>query len=352
MESGCIWNAEELAEFQLRILDWYSRNQRALPWRIDPSPYRVWISEIMLQQTQAATVLRYYDRFLRRFPDLTSLAQASEDEVLELWAGLGYYHRARNLLKTASLISRKQGVFPSDLKEILKLPGVGKYTAGAICSLAFKQPEPVVDGNVRRVITRIAGVRRRVPEMFFWNQMRSWIPEDRPSEFNQSMMELGALICTPLNPSCTQCPVKIFCVARKKGIENSLPKVRTRRALQHVRIVTLVLQRRGKLLLTSRNDHGFIPGKWGLPYEMVLNGEGPGDIAKSLCRRVLGKGIPLWEYAVFRHNISRRMISVHGYFGRVPRATPKLLSKYRWAERDTAPLVSSLFRKMLRNMPE
>ena len=188
--------------------------------------------------------------------------------------------------------------------------------------------------------------------MFFWNQMRSWIPEDRPSEFNQSMMELGALICTPLNPSCTQCPVRILCVARKKGIENSLPKVRTRRALQRVRIVTLVLQRRGKLILTSRNDHRFIPGKWGLPCEMVLNGDGPGDIAKSLCRRVLGKGIPLWGYAVFRHNISRRMISVHGYFGQVPRATPKLLSKYRWVKRDTAPLVSSLFRKMLRNMPE
>jgi A/G-specific adenine glycosylase len=352
MESGFGENAEDLTEFQLRILDWYGGNQRALPWRIDPSPYRVWISEIMLQQTQAATVLRYYDRFLRRFPDLNSLAQASEDEILELWAGLGYYRRARNLLKAAGLISRKQGIFPSDLKEILKLPGVGKYTAGAICSIAFNQPEPVVDGNVRRVITRLAGIRRRVPEKFFWNQMRSWMPENRTSEFNQSMMELGALICTPLNPGCTQCPVRIFCIAHKKGITNSLPKARMKKAMQRVRIVTLLLHRRGKFLLTSGNDYRFIPGKWGLPYEMVLNGDGPADIAKNLCRRVLGKNVPLQECTVFRHSISRRIISVHGYFGQIPGGIPEPTSRYRWANRETAPLVSSLYRKMLGYLPE
>jgi A/G-specific adenine glycosylase len=351
MESGFDRNEEELAEFRLRILGWYRRNKRALPWRIDPSPYRVWISEIMLQQTQAATVLGYYDRFLKRFPDVNALAQASEDEVLKFWAGLGYYRRARNLLKAARLISRQEGGFPSNIKEIRKLPGVGKYTAGAICSLAFEQPEPVVDGNVRRVISRLSGMRGRVPENFFWNRMRIWIPYDRSSEFNQSMMELGALICTPLNPKCAQCPIGTLCRAHKRGLQNSLPEKRSKSATQRVRIVTLLLHRRGKIVLTSGNDQGFIPGQWGLPYALVANEDGPAESARTLCRRVLGREVALKECGIFRHTISRRVISVHGYLGRIP-GMHQPNSTCRWENRETAPLVSSLFHKLLAYLPE
>jgi A/G-specific adenine glycosylase len=304
----------------------------------------------MLQQTQVTAVLPYYERFLRRFPDLHSLARSSEDEILELWAGLGYYQRARNLLKAAILISRKQKTFPNNLKELLKLPGVGKYTAAAICSIAFNQPEPVADGNIRRVITRLAGIRRRVPEKFFWNQMRNWIPGNGSSEFNQSMMELGALICTPVKPRCPRCPVKTLCIARSKGIENSLPKARTKKISQPIRIVTLLLQRNDKFLLTSTSNLRFVPGKWGLPYDKIPDGEGPGNVAKSLCRKVLGVEVPLQECGLFRHSISYRRVFVHGYLGRVPGKTPRLVVKHRWEKQETAPLVSSLFRKALRNL--
>jgi A/G-specific adenine glycosylase len=198
-----MWDWEKTRNFQERLLHWYGRHKRELPWRSNPAPYRVWVSEIMLQQTQAKTVLPYYDRFFKRFPDIQSLARASEQEVLALWAGLGYYGRARNLHRAArQIVDDHGGVFPDKLEEILMLPGIGRYTAGAICSIAFNRPLPIVDGNVRRVIRRLHGIGRRIPESHFWNQASAWVPEGKTSAFNQAVMELGALVCLPHRPLC------------------------------------------------------------------------------------------------------------------------------------------------------
>src|SRR5438132_2793331 len=222
MEQGLhqIWDPVRTAKFQDALLAWYSEHQRALPWRSRPDPYRVWVSEIMLQQTQVQTVLRYFDRFVRRFPDARALAAASEEEVVSLWAGLGYYGRARNLRRAAiEIVRRHGGRFPSRFDEILRLPGVGRYTAGAIASIAFNLPEPIVDGNVRRVVSRLHALERGAPERFFWEQARAWTPAGRAAEFNQAVMELGALVYVPSSPLCLLCPVAAPSEARRRGIE-------------------------------------------------------------------------------------------------------------------------------------
>src|SRR5512145_3517829 len=193
---------------QRSLLRWYKKHSRALPWRDEPTPYRVWISEIMLQQTQVKTVIPYYNRFLERFPNVETLAKAREEDVLALWAGLGYYSRARNLHKSAALIVHRYGHFPADFDTILALPGIGRYTAGAICSIAFNQPKPILDGNVMRVLARLYGVagdpRAARPNARLWKLAEDLVlraaKTRQPracSHLNQSLMELGALVCTP-----------------------------------------------------------------------------------------------------------------------------------------------------------
>jgi len=263
----------EVRKLRQNLLRWYRRYRRPLPWRDTPTPYRVWISEIMLQQTQAKTAIPYYSRFLERFPDVESLAGALEHDVMELWSGLGYYSRARNLHRAAKLIIEKYGEFPRDFPEILALPGIGRYTAGAICSLAFNQAQPVVDGNVRRVITRLEGIRSGAREAFFWDRMSAWIPEKQPSDFNQAVMELGAMVCVPSHPLCSRCPVEGLCEARRLGIQEAIPAVRTRRAAQQTPVVLLILEAKNRILLTSLQKLAIVPGQWGLPCSRFLHGE-------------------------------------------------------------------------------
>ncbi len=356
MRSRQFWGTSDTKRFQRLLLRWYGKNKRSLPWRIKPTPYRVWISEIMLQQTQAKTVISYFNRFIRQFPNLESLARASESRVLEFWAGLGYYNRARNLHKAARRIVKIHGSFPQDFKTILALPGIGRYTAGAICSLAFNQKQPVVDGNIRRVLIRLNGAKEHVTDSHYWNQMSDLLPDEKVSLFNQAMMELGALICVPFQPRCRQCPVTGFCKARKLGIQNSIPENRSTHALKHINIAILALGKSGKILLTSEPKPSFIPGEWGLPCSVVSKGESAEKTASLLCSEILGRAIPLSSIIPVRHSITRYRICAYGFWGEIEGSVRGLrkIGRIRWVywESHKRFLTSSLFQKVLKKVRE
>jgi A/G-specific adenine glycosylase len=345
------------AEFSARVLDWFARHGRKdLPWQAYPTPYRVWISEIMLQQTQVKTVIPYYNRFLERFPDLSALAAASEQQVLELWSGLGYYQRARNLYSAAKQMLRVHRKFPEEFEAILSLPGIGRYTAGAICSIALNQPRPVVDGNIRRVLIRLHAIQGHAPESYFWNLMSAWLPENNASSFNQAMMELGALVCLPIRPLCPQCPARNLCAARKLGIQNLIPASRPKRAARHLRIATLVLEKNARILLAPPEKLRFIPGKWGLPCRLIHHRESAEEAASILCRDTLGYLIPLTCCAHVRHSISSYRISAYAFCGKPGSpgiALPKT-GKHQWSSGSlrSIRLISSLFHKILQKYSE
>ena len=213
-----------IAAIRRDLLSWYDRERRDLPWRRTQDPYRVWLSEIMLQQTRVETVIPYYERFLERFPTVSDLAEAPIDDVLARWSGLGYYRRARSLHEAAGQIVREHaGVFPEDSAEALALPGVGRYTAGAILSIAYGRPEPILDGNVIRILSRWLRLGPEIPQSHLWTLAEDLVPEERPGDFNQAMMELGATVCTPRSPSCLLCPVQERCEARAEGTPERYP---------------------------------------------------------------------------------------------------------------------------------
>ena len=346
------WQREKTRKFQESLLNWYSRNKRKLPWRVSLDPYRIWISEIMLQQTQVQTVVPYYERFLKRFPNLEELAAAPQDEVLALWAGLGYYSRARSLHAAARIIIEKyEGKFPVMMEDILALPGVGRYTAGAILSIAMNQELPIVDGNVRRVISRLHAIDKDAPESFFWDQASSWIPEGRASDFNQAVMELGALVCTHSNPLCRVCPVDSFCQAKQLGIQDRIPVPRSARATESIRLVMLVLEQRNRILLSRQQKAEFLPGEWGLPTEILSNGASAEVLAQGLTRTLVSRASPLRARGTVRHSVTYRRILIHVFQAEVNGAAGKLLysSGLRWVSRSSAELelTSSAYRKAM-----
>ena len=217
-------------KFQTQILSWFDQHGRkTLPWQLNKTPYRVWVSEIMLQQTQVSTVIPYFQRFMERFPDVASLAAATEDEVLHLWTGLGYYSRARNLHRTAKIVMEMhQGVFPDELEALEKLAGIGRSTAGAIRPLAFEKKAAILDGNVKRVLTRLHGITEWPGEnkvaAQLWSLAEKYSPEQRIADYTQAMMDIGATLCVRGTPRCGDCPFQKFCVAYQQGIAKDLPK--------------------------------------------------------------------------------------------------------------------------------
>ena len=218
--------ARSLPILQTQLLDWFKRHQRDLPWRRTYDPYEVWISEIMLQQTQVKTMLPYFERWIQALPTIQSVAEAEEDTILKLWEGLGYYSRARHLQKAARMIMEKHdGRFPSDYNDLRALPGIGPYTAGAILSIAFNQDYPIVDGNIIRFIARLLDYREntRTSMKPFWGWAKQMIPMGEARNFNQAMMEFGALVCTPKNPKCGECPVQSVCRAYTVGTVEQIP---------------------------------------------------------------------------------------------------------------------------------
>ncbi len=336
--------------FRKRLLAWYRRHKRVLPWRSNPTPYRVWVSEIMLQQTQVRTVLPFYERFLARFPSVQSLAAAHVDEVVEAWAGLGYYSRARNIHEAARKVAGAPGGrFPATMDGWLELPGIGKYTAGAILSIAFNQPHPIVDGNVRRVITRLHALRKPPGEKFFWEQASAWIPRDHPSEFNQALMELGAMVCTPSSPDCDSCPVRSICEARRLGIQESIPRARALRKAESVELVLLVIRHRASVLLSNEALASYIPGPRHLPGRILRNGEIPEEAARSLARIYYPSEIPLTYAGHAKHSITYRRIVAHVFSIAVRRRIVPRQSGHCWVDSTEAGrlLTSSLYRKAL-----
>jgi A/G-specific adenine glycosylase len=253
------------------LLSWYDQNRRELPWRRDTDPYRVWVSEIMLQQTRVAAVLDHYSRFMKRFPTVQALASAREASVLAAWSGLGYYHRARRMHQAAKVIAReRKGAFPGTAEEWLQLPGIGRYTAAAIASIAFGEAVAVVDGNVERVLQRLIGTP--LSREAAWQDAEKLLDRKRPGDFNQAMMELGAVVCTPRAPQCLLCPLHSFCETRGAGLARS-KEIRKTKQLYYA----LALQN-GEVLLVKRSaDESLMAGMWELPMIAVdaVNGDAP-----------------------------------------------------------------------------
>ena len=252
-----------------KLCTWYDRTHRRLPWRETRDPYRIWVSEIMLQQTRVAAVLPYYESFLERFPSPEALAEASEQEVLARWSGLGYYSRARNLHRAAREVAERGG-FPRDYQTIRALPGIGDYTAAAIASIAFELPHAVVDGNVMRVLARLENetgdIRSTVTRRRLTERAGQLLDTSRPGHFNQALMELGAIVCTPRQPGCDACPVSRFCEARKLGTQHQLPVKLGRKPAKFIDKTVLVIERRGRLLLRQRpKESRKLAGFWELP---------------------------------------------------------------------------------------
>ncbi|MBP7175164.1 MAG: A/G-specific adenine glycosylase [Thermoclostridium sp.] len=297
-----------------KLLNWYNSNKRDLPWRHTSDPYAILVSEIMLQQTRVDTVISYYHQFLERFPTAASLALAQEDEVLNLWKGLGYYSRARNLHKAAKLILHEhQGKFPSNFEQVRKLPGVGDYTAGAVMSIAFNLPFPAVDGNVSRVITRINGIDSDIalPETksLITDIVKQMIPSEHSGDFTQTLMELGATVCFPTTPLCDKCPVLSDCRANKEQKTELLPVKQKKQKPQIQSFYALLLLDGQKLLMTRSHLGTLLKNLWGVPLiERESIGETP---AEKLQRQILDKtGIEVLSFQamgkvkhVFTHRI-------------------------------------------------
>ncbi len=251
------------------LLDWYQNNKRTLPWRENPTPYRVWISEIMLQQTRVEPVIPYYLRFLEQFPDVDALAAAPEDLLMKNWEGLGYYSRARNLQKAAKLIC-DNGAFPKTFDGWLKLPGIGEYTAGAICSIALSLPTPAVDGNVLRVLSRVLGsfedIAAPATKKAFTEALKPIYPQGKTSEFTQGLMELGAIVCLPNGePKCELCPLKELCVAQKQELIKELPVKTGKKDRKTEDKTVFILRVKDKVAVRQRPEKGLLANLWEFP---------------------------------------------------------------------------------------
>lgn len=268
----------ELLAFQKNLLEWFAEHQRPLPWRKNYDPYSVWVSEMMLQQTQVATVLPYFKRWMETLPTLQAVANAPEEQVLKLWEGLGYYSRARNLQKAAKhIVEDHQGVFPSKFETILSLPGVGRYTAGAIGSIAFNQNTPIVDGNVTRVLCRLMDLRGEPKSASMvktlWHYAEAWIPQGQARFFNQGLMELGATLCLPQKPGCLLCPVQNFCQSFQAGSVARVPAKTVRRPRTPITTALAVIENDHQFLIQKRPVGGLMGGLWEFPNVNLEEGQ-------------------------------------------------------------------------------
>lgn len=305
--------------FSSRLLRWYDFYKRDLPWRKTRDPYRIWLSEVLLQQTQVKTALPYYRRFLARFPDVFALADAPLDAVLKAWEGAGYYARARNLHRAAQVIAHARGgKFPRTVQGWMELPGVGRYTAGAIASIAFNVDAPVLDGNVIRVLCRYFGIRddpdATATRERLWILAERSLPAGHAREYNQALMELGATVCLPRNPRCPLCPVQNKCVARLEGIQNALPVKRAKKPLPHHAIAVGIIRKRGRILIQQRLAKGLLGGLWEFPGGKVERGESPAQGAAREIDEEVGLAVRVGdELAAVDHSYSHFSITMHAF---------------------------------------
>jgi A/G-specific adenine glycosylase len=325
------------ATFQRRLLAWFGAHRRDLPWRESRDPYRVWVAEIMLQQTRIAAVLPYYQRFLKQLPDVRSLANSREERVLRLWSGLGYYSRARNLRRAAQeIITHHEGVFPRSLDAALALPGIGRYTAAAVLSIAYGEPHAVLDGNVARVLARLYAVRGDLREPRRWQRLgriatEILAPEDA-GDWNQALMELGETICTPFSPRCSACPVARWCAARARGLTSVIPAPRRKRAPVRMRIAAAILRDpTGRTLLVrdpGAHDDVLFSRMWQFPaIEVARDAEAE---LRAYLAESLGldpSALKLAPLAEARHGVTFRNITLLPFLVDVPRLPTRQRSK-------------------------
>ena len=322
-------NGEEVVE---RLLAWWDEGHASLPWRETADPYAIWVAEIMLQQTQISTVIPYYARWLERFPTVMALAEASLDEVLKLWEGLGYYSRARYLHAAAkTVVAEHGGEVPQTVAELRGLKGVGPYTAGAIASIAFEQPVPVVDGNVVRVLSRLvdleADVTERETKKALWALAASLVPADRPGAFNQALMELGQRVCGPAAPACHQCPLGTVCRARQQGTQLERPVRPPRKRTPHFDVAAGVIWRDdGRFLIARRPLDGLLGGLWEFPGGKQDPGE---TLAETLAREIqaeLALQIAVGRRLVqIKHAYTHFRITLHAFHARYLAGEPQHL---------------------------
>ncbi len=325
--------------FSARLLDWYALNARSLPWRGRPDPYAVWVSEIMLQQTRVETVIPYYQLWMSRFPSVAALARADLQEVLAAWEGLGYYSRARNLHRAAQVVMAEYaGSLPNDPSDLRRLPGIGRYTAAAIASIAFGADEAALDGNIRRVLARLFDVSEpaRSPqgERRLWELACLYLPPGRAGDYNQALMDLGATICLPRQPRCPDCPLMADCLAYRLGVQEQRPVLPQRPALPHYTVTAAVIQRDGKLLIARRPANGLLGGLWEFPGGKLQEGE---DLPACLRREIkeeLGVEIEVGAaLGVYRHAYTHFSVTLHAFACRLISGEPLPLqaSDLRWS---------------------
>ncbi|OGW83360.1 MAG: A/G-specific adenine glycosylase [Omnitrophica bacterium GWA2_52_8] len=311
---------QTIKTFQKKLLEWFKSNARDLPWRRTHDPYHIWVSEIMLQQTQVDTVIPYYTRWINRFPAVQTLAQSPVSEVMKHWAGLGYYRRARMLHEAAKTICKKYaGVLPQDTDELRKLPGIGRYTAGAIASIAYNQKAPVLDGNVIRVLSRVEAVSNDISQLKtlnrLWQLAEAYLPDENTGDFNQALMELGATVCFPENPRCGTCPVASLCKAHRFKKEPSFPFNSRREKLLKKNSFTLVLRANGRVLMRRQPTEARWGGLWMFPYwesrEAMLQDH-------SLICTEVGSTAKLKQRMSLTHGFTKYRIKLSVYESRLP----------------------------------
>ncbi len=322
-----------------RLLSWFTDHARDLPWRRDRTPYRVWVSEVMLQQTQVDTVIPYYERFLDRFPSLWALAEASLEEVLKIWEGLGYYARARRLHQAAQqLVTSNGGDLPRSFEQLKALPGVGTYTAGAIASLAFGERVPAVDGNARRVLCRLFAIRDDVTRSATKRKVRDLaadlLPAERVGLFNEALIELGATVCTPRGPTCQRCPLRDLCRAYAAGKQEELPVRRPRRKIPHYDVAAAVTVRGdGAVLMAQRNVDDMLGGMWEFPGGKCEDGESlPACLVREMAEE-LDVIVEVGErLTVVDHGYTHFRITLHAFWCRLRDGDPRCLdcAAVRW----------------------
>jgi A/G-specific adenine glycosylase len=320
-------------KFAELILEWYVRHARRLPWRDHPDPYAVWVSEIMLQQTQVATVIPYFAKWMKQFPDISTLAKSNEQEILAAWEGLGYYARARNLHKAGKVVSAQYGgVVPSTAEELMKLPGVGRYTAAAIASMAFGRDEVTLDGNIKRILARVFNISTPANtssgEKILWELAATHLPKGRAGDYNQALMDIGATICLPRNPLCSKCPINKLCSAQREGSQDELPVIRKKTKIPTKIKTAAVILRKGKVLLVLRPSKGLLGGMWEFPAAEVDTEPLPGLISAIQTSYNL-KVNPVSPVTIVHHSYTHFKLTEHAFLCTL-KGGSHLPENFRW----------------------
>ena len=329
-------SSKTFKSIQQSILNWYQGQKRDLPWRKTRNPYFIWVSEIMLQQTQVIKVIPYYERWISRFPTVEKLAKSSEGKVLKLWEGLGYYSRARNLHKAAKIVALEHGgKVPDSYDEILHLPGIGHYSAGAILSIAYSKNETVLDGNVIRVLARLFELNENGSNKKSLFNLRHFaarlLSEDSPGDFNQAMMELGSEICSPRKPSCSICPAQRWCMSYKSGDQESYPPPKVRQSTKKIEVSAAVILKSGKVYIQQRPIKGLMGGLWEFPGGKLEKNESQENCLSREIKEELGVDVEIQEKLMtIKHSYTKFRVTLHVFNCRLPSGSIKATCCEQW----------------------